>query len=487
MNRRGRKQNVFVVKSTPKEIDEKHKELSTRRVYLLKDDDQAIHRYENAIYAFVDDRGGRFLVLSHDRAFYQNFRNSFYKELQVSHKRIRLLKDTGHGLEEIRILREHRKPPFLFVETAFQHQSTIPFIEEVKREFPDIFVVLLLNDAEEKKLAQFLEAGVDNFITKPVSLNLLMEKIANTLVPPERISRLARDGKRLVVRKDFSEAYTVAQEILEGKPGSPAGLMIMGDALKGMGKRKEAFALYTKAVENAPQYLDPRKKLVEFYQENGDTDAILEQLLGIDELSPLHIGRKHEIADIFYDKKEYAKAAEYYLDAVVLAHGFRNRDCVQMAEDFANKIFKAESGLSVDLLRVCAKLAGTYKADLHWSLYNRLGMLLLKQGRWREAVPAYAKAVDRSPDDVSLLLNMGMAYVEGKDFGSAAQKFERALALEPRCYRGNVRMAYTMGESFFHANRHGSAKRLLKYVHETSPGFGKTKALLKAIAPKGKK
>ena len=487
MSRRDRKQNVFVVKSAPKEIDERHKELSTKRVYLLKDDDQAIHRYQDAIYHFVDERDGLFLILSEDRAFYQNFRNSFYKELQIGHKRIRLLADTERGLEEIRFFREHHKPPFLFVETAFKYQSAIPFIEEVKRAFPDMFVVLLMNDAEEKKLAQFLEAGVDNFITKPVSLNLLMEKIANTLVPPDKVRRLAREGKKLAVKGDHSRAYAVAQEILEEKPGSPTGLMIMGDALKGLDERDKALDLYMKAVENAPQYLDPRKKLVDFYKDTGDTDAVLKQLLKIDELSPLHIGRKQEIADIFYDRKEYEKAAGFYLDAVVLAHGFRNRDCVRMAEDFANRIFKVESGLATDLLRVCGKLAATYKIELHWSLYNRLGMLLRKQGRWREAVSAFGEAIKRSPEDATLLVNMGMAYVEGGDFGSAGQKFERALTIDPQCYQGNIRMAYTMGEAFFHARRYGNAERLLSYVHDTTPGFQKVAALLKALDPEKKK
>lgn len=112
MTKRGKMKNVYVLKSTPEDIDEKHKELDTKNVYLLKEDDEALSRYRDTVYAFVDDQDGLFLVLSHDKSFFNTFRNSFYKELRIDQERIRLMSSPKRGLEEIRVYREYQKTLF---------------------------------------------------------------------------------------------------------------------------------------------------------------------------------------------------------------------------------------------------------------------------------------------------------------------------------------------------------------------------------------
>lgn len=257
-----------------------------KNVYLLKSEEQAISRYQDTVYDFIDNNDGLFLVVSQDRTFFQNFRKSFYKELEIDQERIRLMSSLRRTQEEIRVYREYQKSPFLFIESVFEGRSTLPSIEEFRNEFKDMFIIVLMNDADDKKLAQFVEAGVDNFITKPASINTLVEKIANTLVPPDAIGKKIREGKDRLKKIEFALAYGVARDILEIKPGSPAGLMIMGDALKGLSKRDDALKLYLKAYDNAPMYLEPLKKIVDFHKEDGDQQQALQYLIKIDELSP---------------------------------------------------------------------------------------------------------------------------------------------------------------------------------------------------------
>ena len=233
MKKRGGMKNVYVVKSVPRSIDEKHKELDSKNVYLLKSDDQAINRYRDTVLDFLEDRNGLFLVISQDKTFFQNFRNSFYKELEIDLKRIRIVSNIRRGLEEIRVYMEYQKQPFLFIESVMEGRSSLSFIEELKSEFKDLFIIVLMTDVDEPLVTQFVEAGADNFITKPVSVNVLVEKLANTIEPPDLIGKMVREGKERIKKVEFALAYGVARDILEKKPGSPAGLMIMGDALKG--------------------------------------------------------------------------------------------------------------------------------------------------------------------------------------------------------------------------------------------------------------
>ena len=70
--------NVYIVKSAPKDIDEKHRELGTKNVYLLKSDEQAINRYSDIVHDFVNEKDGLFLVISEDKTFFLNFRNTLW-------------------------------------------------------------------------------------------------------------------------------------------------------------------------------------------------------------------------------------------------------------------------------------------------------------------------------------------------------------------------------------------------------------------------
>jgi len=482
MKKRGSMKSVYVVKSAPKEVDEKHKEMQKKSVYLLKSDEQAINRYRDLVIDFVEELDGLFLVVSQDKTFFQNFRNSFYKELQIDLERIRIVTNSRRAQEEVRVYKEYQKQPFLFIESEIEGQSSLPFIEEFKGEFPDVFVIILMTDIDERMVAQFVEVGADSFITKPVSVNVLIEKIANTLEPPDLVGKMVREGKERLRKVEFALAYGVARDILKEKPGSPAGLMIMGDALKGLSKRDDALKMYLKAMENAPLYLEPLKKIVDFYKEDGNQSGALRYLVKIDELSPMHIGRKKELGELAFMNGDVENAAKHYEEAIKLAHAQKLPECVQMAEDYGDKIFNSDPIAACRILEFCTRLASIYRVDLHWSIYNRLGMVLRKQKRWEAAVDAYVKAAQLAPKDESILFNMGMAYVEGKDFGSAAQKFERAIELNSAFYKGNLSVAYVMGQVFIKANRTKNAILVLNHVYSQDQDYKNIKALLKSLS-----
>jgi len=480
MKQPAKMKNVYVVKSSSPDIDDKHGELSTKNVYLLKSDDQAINRYSETVLDFIG-RDGLFLVISQDKTFFQNFRNAFYKELEIDQERIRLLSSAKRAMEELPVYREYGKKPFLFMESTLEERSTLPLVEELKSRFKDMCIILLSNDADEKMIARSLETGVDNFITKPVSVNILVEKIANTLEPRDEVGKMIQEGKRRLGKVEFALAYGVARDILGIKPGSPAGLMIMGDALKGLCKRADALKMYLQAAENAPMYLEPLKKIVEFHKEEGDRDEVLRYLTRIDELSPLHVERKKEIGEILFERGELDRAAEYFGDAVQLMHQMKQVECVEQSESYADRVFSVNNKAARPLLHICARLARLNRVDLDGTVYNRLGMLLRQDGNWQGAVKAYTMAAQCAPEDENILFNMGMAYVEGKDYGSAAQRFERLIRLHPEFHRDNLQAAYVMAQVLIKANRPKKAAALLQYILTKDPANTKVKALLDSL------
>ncbi len=481
MKKRSGMKNVYVVKSAIADIDDNHKELEAKNIYLLKSDDQVVNRFRDIVLDFVEDDDGIFLVVGQDKAFFQNFRKSFYKELQIDLERIMLVPNGRRALDETRVHMEYQKLPLLFVESTMERRSSLAFIEEFKAEFKDVLVIVLMTEADERLVAQFVEAGADNFITKPASVNVLIEKIANTIEPPDQIGKMIREGKSRLKKIEFALAYGVARDILELKPGSPAGLMIMGDALKGLCKRDDALKMYVKASENAPMYLEPLIKIVEFFREEGDLDNALEYLKKIDTLSPLHFGRKKEIGELLFLKGDIALAAKYYEEAVRLVHSHKLPECVQMCEDFSDKVYNSDPGAACSLFELCSRLADIYKTELDWPFYSRLGMLLRRQKRWEESVKAYSLASQKAPHDENILFNMGMAYVEGKDYRSAAQKFEQAIGLNASFFKGKLAAAYVMGQVFIKAEKKKNALLVLRYVYSEDPTYKKVEKVLNSI------
>lgn len=293
MQRRGRTKNVYVVKTSAEDIEDikKRKEAESKNVYLLKSEEQAVCKYSDAVWDYVDS-GGLFIVLSEDKTFYVNFRNSFYKELEIGMERVRLVTSIDRARQEIQVYLDYQKKPFLFMDGSVGGLSTLPFLEKFKAEYPDIYVIVLSTEADKGILARFMEAGADNFIIKPASVNVLIEKIAFTISPQDEIEKKIREAKKRLRKVEFALAYGVAREVLKIKPGSPAALMIMGDALKGLERRRDALECYEAAAQNAPSYLAPLKKLVQFYREDDNEDKVLEYLIHLDENSPLLYERK---------------------------------------------------------------------------------------------------------------------------------------------------------------------------------------------------
>lgn len=488
MRRQRDKRSVYVIKNDPNDVEAKHKELQTKSVYLLKADDHVVTKHSDTVYNFVDQVGGLFYIVSPDRSFYQFFRKAMYKEFRVDQERIHLTTNPAKVMKELKILFGHKKYPLIFLEGIIDESPTLPLLEEIRATFKNALIIVLMNDSDEQKIANYVEAGADNFITKPVSVKLLIEKVANTLLPPDKIGRKVREGKMRLAKVEFALAYGVARDILQMKPGSPAGLLIMGDALKGLSKREDALKMYLQASENADMYLEPLKKIVTFYKEEEDTDNVLRYLLRIDELSPLHVERKREIGEIYFSKGEIEKAAEYFESATKLMHKQRRKECVDIATSYADRIFDKKEAAAEGLLSVATRCGKAFKVEVPWSTYNRLGMLKRRNKDWTGAIKAYTEASLRAPKDASILFNLGMAYVEGKDFSNAAEKFERAINLSPALYKENLDAGYIIGQVFIRAHRLKNAAKVLTHIHDTDPNYKKVKALLASIKdPKSKK
>jgi tetratricopeptide (TPR) repeat protein len=236
-------------------------------------------------------------------------------------------------------------------------------------------------------------------------------------------------GKRHMATGEYEKALKVSLKVLEIKPGSPAGLMLQGDALKNLDKRKDAARAYLEATKEAKLYLEPIKKLAEFFKEEGDMEQELKYLEQLDKLSPLNVERKVDIGGLNIKMGNSDMAKEVFDQAIHLTQRQIAGMLSNVTKYIAEQCMESSPELAEEYLRqsLDAKKDMLTKADVE--TFNTLGLALRRQGRWEDAVKEYTKALKVAPEDENLHYNMAMAYVDGRSYRQAEAMVDKVLNL----------------------------------------------------------
>ena len=99
------------------------------------------------------------------------------------------------------------------------------------------------------------------------------------------------------------------------------------------------------------------------------------------------------------------------------------------------------------------------------TLYS-IGVLCLKQGRAREAVPALAEFNRLKPGNVEGLVNLGVAHVELGELAEAEQLYLQAAAADPKDHRPH----YNLGNLHFTQKNYPAALAAYQRAVDLAPG-----------------
>lgn len=443
--------------------------------------DLKIKQYENTVVEYIRKSHGAFIVASQDTTFHSVLRNTINKQLAVTDDCIISVLDENNILKALRDTMHRRKNIVVFIERVFNNKETAFLVKQIKNAFNDVKVVILTGETDRQRLVLLHEIGADNFISKPISMNILIEKIAFTIKPQGKIGKLIDKGKQLVSQEQFEESLKTVRQILDIKPNSAAGYLILGDAYKGLGKKEKAVEAYESACEHASMYMEPLKKLAEFYEEEGDHENRLRYLEKLDKLSPLNVERKVDMGGIHVEMGNDDKAEVLFDHAINQA----KREAMSYIEEISSKIGgiyeKRDPDRAVKYYRKAIELKGDMLDKSDIKIFNALGIALRRQGKWREAVDEYHKARTVSPEDENLLYNIALAYAEGKEMRKATEHLEKALQLNPEFHMQDPVIAYNFGLIYTKARKSDEARQFLEASLTLNPGFDKAKTLLDSL------
>lgn len=438
-------------------------------------------KYETVIIEFVNNNG-LFLTYTKDNMFIKLLNRMVIKQLGIQKPCVVNLYSQKELIERIASELKSGNKVVLFLERIFDGIQTTNLVTTIKETYGNnIFIIMLTNEVEREVLIKFFELGVNNFITKPFSVNTLIEKIAFTVKPQSKLGEKIEQAKELLRKGKYDEALKKCDEILMIKPNSAAAYMIKGDIYKAMGELDRAKECYLKAHNDWKLFLDPLKRLAELAKEKGDKRELLEFLKKLDKLSPLNIERKVEIGTTSIEIGLKDIGERYLDEAIKIAARQAKEEIGNLAINIADRLMNVDPTIAEKYYRTAIDLKKSLDiSDIE--TFNRLGICLRQQKKPLLAIEEYKKALKLDPQNERIMYNMAMAYLEAKEVNKARDLLNVLLRKNPDFGSDNEVVLYNIGMVYYKANEQGKAKEFFKRSIQINPHNTHSQSMLRKLS-----
>ena len=425
------------------------------------------------------EKNGHFICVTDDQTFLALLRNTI-KGLGLNKGGlIDLCPDPSRLLKIITDDFNAKRVPALFIERTMSATGDTNFlIKQFRDSFPELRIFAMTTNTDKGRLMLLHEAGVDNILIKPISAVELMEKLGASLRPPSAIKQLLDKARGFISRNIGLDALKITKKVLEVKPDSAAGYVVMGDALRLAGEQQKAQAAYERATKQAENYMEPLQKLADLAKEQNNQDMQYEYLKRLDQLSPLNSQRKMEMAELQMARGNMDAAKELFDTAMNRTFRDAMSQVAAVAEKIALSLQESDPAQAEKYLRKCLDLKGDDLTVDDLTTFNQLGISLRRQGKPFEAIKEYQRALKIAPNSGELYYNMAMAYYEHKEKETAIRSMLKAFSLNPALPNASPNIAYNMGRVFAGGITRDKAKGCLKIALEMQPDFKAAKDLL---------
>jgi tetratricopeptide (TPR) repeat protein len=408
--------------------------------------------------------------------FYYGDPGSFFKLLKITI--IKYLKEDINKLVMVtsdtdlygKIKRYSGKQILFICDAIFSNSFITNILTNLNTSFNNVRTIIVTSEVHRSVIALFNEFGAKNFIMKPVSINILVEKMANAIIPQSEVMIMLDDAKRYLEFGKIDQAREIAKKVLEKKSESSSANLILGDIQLYYNKNYDsAIDYYEKAHKSAVLYLDPIKKLSEAYELKGDTDKTLKYLNKLERLSPLNTQRKLHIGKINLEIGKEDVAEHYFNEAIKIAAQDAINELVILVKKIAELAEEKNPEIAVRFYNKAMEYRNNSYEVTDVDVFIRMGILYRKQGKWREAIREYEKALTVRKEDEIIFYNMAMAYAEGGEFKISASFIEKALQINGKIGEGNKTILKNILRVFVKCGKKESAEYFALKIQELDP------------------
>ena len=438
-------------------------------------------QYETYVVDFFSAQKGHVIVVSDDNNFTTLLRQTLSKHLGIQKNVLTLITNVDDVISAVNAENSRGKNLLVFMERVYKGKEMSYLVRQLKTAYSNVKVIILTSEAAREQLVLLHEIGSDNFITKPIAINTLIEKVAFTIKPQGKLGQLIDIAKSMVARGAYDQAVKAGRQILELKPNSAAGLLVMGDAYKGLEKYERARECYMQAIDSAPMYLEPLKKMSELYAVMGEKVERLSCLTKLDVLSPLNVERKLDIGNLHVDLGNFSDADRFFENAIKQATKEALAYVGDVAQRIAQMYAQQDPPRAERYLRKALDAKGNMLDKTDLATFNRLGIALRRQGKWSDAIREYERALQISRNDENLYYNMAIAAAEGKDYRRSAAYLRNVLLINKDFAGQDANLAYNMGLIFSKTSDRELARTLLRTCLAMAPSHANAAKLISTL------
>lgn len=427
--------------------------------------------FQEIVKQYLESGKGHVLCLSNDQGFLTHLRLVVTKDLGITNSDvITSIIDPLQAMKAVVDITRHCQSPLIFMEQFIRGQDMSMTATQIRQAFPSVRMIFITADTQKERLMLLIEAGADSFIIKPVSTNTIIEKMGRAITPMTALGKAIEHTRRLFEQGKYEAAHATCMKILAAKPGNPTALLLLGEICQAMKNYDGARKAYEQAAQTGEEFLSPLQHLVDLFAETGQTDEQVRCMEKLDTLSPLNISRKVMLGEIYMAKGDPEKAETMFSKAMDQA----TKEAMDHLGDISSRI----AGLYADqgdpakaekILRDTIAAKGNLLSRKDLFLFNKLGISLRRQGRWKDAITEYRRASRLAPDDESIFYNLGMAYAEGEDFIQGKANMLKALEIKPELPMSSPGIAFNMGIIFLQSKDNKRAIELFKAALKQDP------------------
>ncbi|MDR3640550.1 MAG: tetratricopeptide repeat protein [Humidesulfovibrio sp.] len=434
-------------------------------------------RYDNDVKEFLETQNGFIVILSDDALFIKTVKTGVLRALGLKLNCVEAFKDIEFAARSVREHQYLGMPVLAMVDRVLNGHATTDFIRTTKALFPQMRVIAMTYETTKESLSLLYEIGVDHVITKPVSVDTLIEKMAGIIKPQSRISNLVQEARNSLEQHDIDRVFTLCDELLGLKERCAVAHMLRGEAYLIKGSREKAIADFELAHKFSPLYLEPLKRLVELHRESNE-DIYLSYMKVLDYISPLNVERKYEIGKCYARKQDIDNAKKYFDEAISCEQCEATKHLCVILADVANAISEYSPDIAAKYYEQYFEAKGESLGSDDMITFNRFGIMLRRQGKLGEAIENYKKALHIAPDDTNILYNYGLACADGEQFKTAIECYEKVLTLNPEFHKQAAVVCNNIAYAYIMVHNEQRARELLTVALKIDPAHASSLKLM---------
>lgn len=264
--------------------------------------------------------------------------------------------------------------------------------------------------------------------------------------------------RHMLQRRQFERALAAADEVLAENPKDIQTKQLRAQALTRMRKPEEAIEAYKEIHKMDPMFIQAYMGLARIYIfRKKDFEAAEKEIEAAIALQPQETALWVLRGDMEREKGDMDKALAHYEKAkagdevsvqlsVGMGHVYAAKGKLKQAKNYfkdATRINPDDGDAHYNLAVVLDDLGDDEFAEIHYLLAlqrglfkahlarNNLGGLYGRQGKHREAVAEFRKALKRNPKHVESLYNLGSTLLVTRQIKEAKKSFLQALEIAP--------------------------------------------------------